>query len=187
MSFQTRLEALASAIGADIKSDRGRLTALESAVNAPAIQGTLSNATLITETVIASFALPANHLVAGTMLNLRMLGQVSANATLTYRLRIGPSGVITDPLVASFVASAAGVANAYSSADMLVRCLTDGASGTIIAGGQAQLAGAVVGPVTAAFSAATVNTMQPRTLVLTLAQSALQTFTTRAATLGKVV
>lgn len=178
MSLQTRLDSLISAIGADIKS-------LRTAVSSWA--ATLTNATTATETVVAQFTLAANDLVAGSQLNLRSLGQVSGNATLTYKVRMGTAGTTADPVLVTFATSAAGVANAHTSTNIHIVCLTAGTSGTVTAGGQAMLASAILGPVTAAFAAATVNTTVAQKVSLTATLSAAQTLTSRAAVLRRFI
>ena len=57
---------------------------------------------------------------------------------------------------------------------------------TATASGQVQLANAVVGPVTGAFAAATINLTVANKLTVTVTQSLAQTFTTRAASVGWV-
>jgi hypothetical protein len=152
------------------------------------ISPTLANATTVTETVVASFALPAGFLTAGALLNLWFFGQVSSTATVTYRLRLGTAGLITDALLIAFAASAAGVANAHTSVDGIVSCLTAGAAGTATAGGQAMLASGLIGPATAAFAAAAVNTTVAQKLSLTAQLSAAaNTLTARGGALQKLV
>lgn len=148
------------------------------------IAATLTNATLVTETVVANFAIPANHLAAGSVLNVRLGGQVSAAATLIYRIRFGTMGTIVDPLVIQFATTAAGVANAHTSMDALVSALT---ATTLTAHGQAQLVGATVGPTTGAFAPATVNLTVANRLLVTVQQSVAQTFTTRTGALSKII
>lgn len=151
------------------------------------IVGTVANDAVATvETVIASFSLPINYLAAGTMLNLHFLGQVSSTATLTFKVRCGTTGTITDALLATFTTSAAGVANQHVSGDILVTCLTSGTTGTSTAGGTIISGTATLPPVVAAFAAATVNTTVVNILTVTLVQSALQTYTSRAAALDRV-
>lgn len=145
---------------------------------------TLSNATGTGETVIAQWALSAGFLAAGRNLRLSAFGQVSSTATLTYRLRIGTAGTTADALVATFATTGAGTANDWTTVEMLIACLTAGASGTATAAGRATLASALVGIATAAYSAATIDTTAALKVSLTVQQSSAQTHTTRAAMLS---
>jgi hypothetical protein len=156
--------------------------------NAVGLLPTLANATTITETVVASFTLPASFLAAGSLLNVWFFGQVSSTATVIYRVRLGTLGTIADALAIQFATSAAGVANAHTSVDTIVACLTAGAAGTATASGQAMLASGVLGPATAAFAAATVNTTLALKLSITAQLSAASnTLTARGGALQKLV
>lgn len=151
------------------------------------IQGAVANDTVATvETVVASFSLPVNYL-PGAMLNIHMLGQVSSTATLTFRVRCGTTGTITDALLATFTTSAAGVANQHVSADILVAGLSAGVSGTATAGGKIMFGTTELPPAVGVFAAATVNTTVANILTVTLVQSALQTYTSRAAALDRII
>ena len=142
----------------------------------------LTNNTVATvETVVASWSVPANALAAGDSLNLEAIGQVSSTATLAWKIRMGTTGLITDALLCTFTTSAAGAANAYNHLIALVAILT---STTATANGSTRLAGAEVGMITAAFAAATVNLTVANFITVTLVQSAVQTYTSRAAKLN---
>jgi hypothetical protein len=151
------------------------------------LAATLANATTVAETVIATYNLPANFLVAGSVLDLRVAGQVSSTGTLIFKIRCGTAGLITDALVATFATSAAGVANAWARMQAEATCLTAGTSGTVQASGLASLANGVVGVATAAFASATVNTTVAQKLTVTVTQSAIQTFTTRLGVLERMI
>lgn len=148
---------------------------------------TLTNDTVATtETVVASFTLPPNFLSAGANFNLRLQGQVSSTATLTFRVRIGAAGSSADALIAAFPTSAAGVANNFVQGDLQLFCLTDGATGTVSGNGVIKFQAADLVPAAAAFAAASVDTTQQRILTVTLVQSAAQTYTSRAASLTRI-
>lgn len=142
-----------------------------------------NNAVATTETVVARWPLAANFLAAGGWLDGKFAGQVNGAATLTFRLRIGAAGTAADALAATFVTSAAGVANQYVFGEFLLTCLTAGVSGTATAAGFVQFGGADLGLVTAAFAAAALNTTTALFVSLTLVQSVAQTYTSRAASL----
>lgn len=151
-------------------------------LNSPFGAPTLTNNTVATtETVVARWSIPANALANGDELDLRLIGQVSSTATLTFRIRFGTAGTTADALLGAFVVSAAGVANAHHLLEALVAMLS---ATTATATGSSQLASGVVGLVTAAFAAATVNLTVANFLSITLVQSAAQTYTSRAAKLS---
>lgn len=142
---------------------------------------TLTNDTVATtETVVARWSIAANALANGDELDLRLIGQVSGTATLTYRIRFGTAGTTADALLCTFAVSAAGVANAHHLLEALVAILS---TTTATATGSSQLASGVVGLVTAAFAAATVNLTVANFLSVTLVQSVAQTYTSRVAKL----
>lgn len=142
---------------------------------------TLANATLITETIIASWDLPANTVAVQDMLQVRAFGQCGGTGTLIFRLRLGTAGAITDPLLVQFATSAAGANNAHWSVNALVATLT---STTAAGAGAVQLVNALLGPATAAFAAAAVNLTVANKLSLTVQQSVAATLVTRAASIG---
>lgn len=151
------------------------------------IAGVLANNTVATtEIIVASFSVPAAYLAAGSLLEVDVLGQVSAAATLTYRVRVGTAGTTADAVAITFTTTAAGVANAHTRVKAILSCLTAGAAGTVTGNGQAQLVSAVVGAATAAFAATTVNTTVALKVTVTLVQSVAQTHTTRVGLLRKV-
>ena len=142
---------------------------------------TLTNNTVATtETVVARFPIAANLPAALDNYNLALAGQVSGTATLTFRIRFGTTGTISDALLCTFTTSAAGVANAYHYLDAVVSVLT---ATTATATGVSTLGAGVVGNATAAYAAATVNLSVANFLSVTLVQSAVQTYTARAASL----
>lgn len=144
-----------------------------------------NNAVATTESVVARWALPANLLSAGANLVGAIAGQVSGAATLTFRVRIGTTGTVADALAATFVTSAAGVANQHLYGNLLVSCLTAGVSGTTTVAGCIQFGALNLAVATGGFAAATVNTTVAQFVSLTLVQSAVQTYTSRAATLSR--
>lgn len=149
------------------------------------VPGALANTTVTGETVVATFSLPANALVAGSLWEVVLLGQVSSTATLTWRVRIGTAGTTADATALTFATTAAGVANAYTMVSARLACLTTGTTGTLTASGQAQLASGVVGPATAAYAATSVNTTVALKVTITVTQSTAQTHTTRVGVLAK--
>lgn len=163
--------------GALHKATAGQIAQL---VSAPFGAATRTNSTVTGETVVAQWPIAANRPVALDNYDLSMAGQVSGTATLTFRIRFGPAGTTADALLATFTVSAAGVANAYHFLEAMVSILS---STTATATGSSQLAAGVVGNATAAFVAATVNLTVANFLSVTLAQSAAQTYTSRAAKL----
>lgn len=142
-----------------------------------------NNLVATTETVVASWALPANYLSARQVLGLAFIGQVSSTATLTFRVRIGTAGTTADALAGTFATSAAGVANAHVLGDIYIAVLT---AATATASGQVQLANATLGLLTAAFAAATIAPASALFVSLTLVQSVAQTYTSREAVLSRL-
>lgn len=187
MSLAQRVSDLATRTASEIKSLRA---SAYSATNPPPgivapVAGVLANHAATAETVIATFSIPAGYLVAGGMLELDMLGQVSSTATLTYRVRIGTAGTTADAQVAIFGATA-GAANAHTRVSALIACLTAGTAGTATGGGSAAVASANLGIQSAAFAAAAINTTVALKVTVTLVQSVAQTHTTRVGVLRKV-
>lgn len=143
-----------------------------------------NNLVATTETIVARWALPANYLTAGAFLDMEFMGQVSSTATLAFKVRIGTAGTIADALAATFVTSAAGVANAYVSGNINLAVLT---ATTFTASGEILLANATVGLVPAAFAAATIAPASALFVSFTLVQSIAQTYTSRAASMQREV
>lgn len=142
---------------------------------------TLTNNTVATtEAIVARWSIAANNIASLDNLNLTLAGQVSSTATLTFRIRFGTAGTTADALLCTFVVSAAGVANAHHLLEAMVSVLS---ATTATATGSSRLAAGVVGLVTAAFAAATVNLTVANFLSVTLVQSVAQTYTSRAAKL----
>lgn len=158
-------------------SDVATMEKLSSPFGAPTLT---NNAVATTETVVARWGITANALANGDELGLRLIGQVSSTATLTFRIRFGTTGTVADALLCTFATSAAGVANAHHLMEALVAILS---TTTATATGSSQLAAGVVGNATAAFAAATVNLTVANFLSITLVQSVAQTYTSRAAIL----
>ena len=150
---------------------------------APPASVLTNNTVATTETVVAQWALSAGYLTPRQVLNLNFLGQVSSTATLIFRVRIGTAGTVADALACTFATSAAGVANAHVSGDIVIAVLT---ATTATASGDVQLANAVLGPLAAAFAAATITPASALFISLTLVQSALQTYTSREAVLTRL-
>lgn len=161
----------------------GKLQAQINALSRAAIFSapTLTNNTVATtETIVARCSVAANGLVVGDELILKLAGQVSSTATLTFRVRMGTAGTTADALLSTFTVSAAGVANAYHYLDAMIAILS---ATTATAIGTSQLAAGSVGNATAAFAAATVNLTMANFVSVSLVQSIAQTYTSRAAIL----
>lgn len=161
----------------------GKLQAQINALSRAAIFSapTLTNNTVATtETIVARWSVAANGLVVGDELILKLAGQVSSTATLTFRVRMGTAGTTADALLSTFTVSAAGVANAYHYLDAMIGILS---ATTATATGMSQLAAGSVGNVTAAFAAATVNLTVANFISVSLVQSIAQTYTSRIAIL----
>ncbi len=161
----------------------GKLQAQINALSRAAIFSapTLTNNTVATtETIVARCSVAANGLVVGDELILKLAGQVSSTATLTFRVRMGTAGTTADALLSTFTVSAAGVANAYHYLDAMIAILS---ATTATAIGTSQLAAGSVGNVTAAFAAATVNLTVANFISVSLVQSIAQTYTSRIAIL----
>lgn len=141
----------------------------------------IANSAVTAETVLATWDIPANTLGVADLLQVRAFGQVSSTATLSFRVRFGTAGTTADALVATFSTTGAGAANQHWSTNILVATLT---STTMTGSGQVQLNNLVLGPTVAAFAAATMNLAVANKLSLTVTQSAAQTCTTRAASIG---
>lgn len=138
----------------------------------------LANATTTTETVVARFAIPANFLVAGDSIRVRVLHQSAGTGTLIYRARIGAAGTIADGLLAQLTTSAAQVANAQGTADFVVYFPnTTTATGSGFAIQQA----AALGTVTGAGANVTISNAAAVQLSITVQCSAAAANVTRGA------
>ena len=141
-----------------------------------------NNLVATTETVVASWAIPANSLAPKDDLDLNLHGEVSSTATLVFRLRMGTTGTPSDALLGQFVTSAAGAASARCYLEALVSILT---STTATGVGRSQLGSGSVGISTATFAAAAINLTVANFITVTLVQSIAQTYTSRAGALKK--
>ena len=175
--------ALTAARTLTLPDASGTLALTSQLLAAPPASTLTSNLVATTETVVASWALPANYLSARQVLGLAFIGQVSSTATLTFRVRIGTAGTTADALAGTFATSAAGVANAHVLGDIYIAVLT---AATATASGQVQLANATLGLLTAAFAAATIAPASALFVSLTLVQSVAQTYTSREAVLSRL-
>ena len=146
------------------------------------INAALTNSTVTGETVVASFAMPVNYLEQDDLL-VKLLAQVSATATLTFRLRLGTTGTLADALLGQFSTTAAGVANGRVTGNILVANV---GTNQYAVGGNMHLGNGVVGIAAAAFAAVTINPAVANVLTVTVVQSAAQTYTSRFAALIKL-
>lgn len=141
-----------------------------------------NNLVATTETVVASWAIPANRLVAGDNLDFSLNGQISSTASLAFKIHFGTAGTIADATVATFTTTGANAANQYSWLQGMVSVLS---ATTMTASGFLQINSGFIYPInTAAFAAATVNLAVANILTVTLVQSIAQTYTSRAAKLS---
>ena len=140
-----------------------------------------NNAVATTETIVAQWSVAALALVAGDVLNIGNMGQVSSTATLTFRIRMGTAGTTADPLLCTFSTTAAGVVNGHQSLDALIAILS---ATTATASGDVRLGNGRLGLSAAAFAAAAVNLTVANFISITLVQSIAQTYTSRAAMLS---
>jgi hypothetical protein len=119
---------------------------------------TLANPTTTTETVVASWTLPANFLSP----NMAMLANASllsaGTGTVIWRLRIGATGTTANTLVTQLTTSAAQVANARGT--VFFNIYTPSAN-TINASGHAIMQNAILGHVTGGVVNATVVPTAP--------------------------
>lgn len=143
---------------------------------------TLTNNTVATtESVVARWAVAANSAAANDNYDITQSGQVSGLATLTFRVRFGTTGTVSDALLCTFTVSGAGVVNAYHYLLATVTFLT---ATTATCNGITTLNGTSTGVAMAAFAAAAVNLTVANFLSVTLVQSVAQTYTSRAAKLS---
>lgn len=146
------------------------------------IKAALTNSIVTGETVVASFAMPVNYLEQDDLL-VKLLAQVSATATLTFRLRLGQAGTVADALLGQFATTAAGVVNGRVTGNILVANV---GTNQYAAGGNMHLGNGVVGIAAAAFAAVTIDPAVANVLTVTVVQSAAQTYTSRFAALIKL-
>lgn len=143
-----------------------------------------------TETIIATYSIPANDMVAGAVYKITAWGTagVTGTPTLTYRARMG--GVAGTTLGTCAVTAAGTVANKVWRMEIYVVCLTTGGSGTafgnlsLFSGLNATTANPATNPthIMDGGSAITVNTTTSQDLVITSqwsASSASNTITSR--------
>jgi len=134
--------------------------------SSPAIAA--SAAITTTETVVHQLTVPANGLLVGTTLRCKVVGTVSAAATVTFKLHLGTLGTTGDALVATVAAAAAAAGGVDGELCLTVRAV--GSSGSVIAAGR--ITAAAVSGTIAAPAAVTVNTTNQLILSLTLTASA---------------
>lgn len=102
-----------------------------------------------TETVVASYSMPANAMAAGTTFRIRAYGRITSGATpgsSIFRCRIGTTTLTGNIPATLTIANAALVTNAPFVLDILVTVRTAGAGGTVI--GNVSVNGGVVGAFT---------------------------------------
>lgn len=130
---------------------------------------TLTNATatLTTEQLVARWAIPANYISAGMGFNIHLTTQTAAASLLTFRVRVGAAGTTADSLVATFTATAAQAANAYQN---VIATLFANSGTTIRGAGFVVAQAAVLGTVTGANAAATINPAATVFVSVTLAE-----------------
>ena len=159
------------------------------------VSTTVANTT--TETVIATYTIPANDMVAGATYKITAWGTagVTGTPTITYKARIG--GVAGSALGTTAFTASSGVTGKVWKSEIYLVCLTTGASGTVFANLHSTTGITVAGgnpvatPGTAmdGGSAVTVDTTASKDLVLTVtwgAASASNTCTARGYTAERV-
>jgi hypothetical protein len=144
----------------------------------PSTSTTVANTT--TETVIATYNIPANDMIAGAVYKITAWGTagVTGTPTLAYKARHG--GVAGSLLATCTFTASSGVTNKVWKAELYVVCLTTGASGTVFGNLDCANGVAVAGanPVTNPTvimdggSALTVDTTASKDLVITTTWSA---------------
>ena len=144
---------------------------------------TLTNATAVTETVIARWAVPANYVNAGDAFHLKSAVQAGGTGTLIFRVRVGATGTVTDAVAITNTTSAAQAANAQVATDHLLYFTANGATGSVRGNGFVIAQAAVLGTPTAANTAVTVNTTAQFFVSLTVVQSVAATLTPLGAAL----
>jgi hypothetical protein len=141
----------------------------------------LANATTITETVIARWALPANYLQAGDSFLANVGFQCAGAGTVILKARAGAAGTIADTLLETLTTSVAQVANAKGVAGFSFYA----PSNTVLqATGWAMLQNATLGGLAAAPLTATVVPSAPIFLSITATYSVAAANTTRSAILN---
>lgn len=144
----------------------------------PGLTLVLGNATSVTETVVARWAIPANAIEAGDGIDFRVALQSAGNATVIWRLRVGANGTTADTLIAQCTTSAAQAANAQGNYQGHVYFpSTTQAQGS----GFAIMQAAVLGTTTAAGVTATIVPTNIVYVNVTVQLSAAQSSVTRAA------
>lgn len=133
--------------------------------------------------LFVSNGIPANTLVAGSLLRCRLAGVPSSTGTQTFKLHIGTAGTVSDvAVVTSATTAGAAGANRWVDVDFMVVIRTNGSSGTAIGSmdGGAQSSTATVMPAVVAPATVTVDTTQINFLTVSCACS-VGTFTSELA------
>lgn len=149
------------------------------------INATLTPTGGTTETVVASWALPANFLANGSLCSILMAAQVTGTANVTVRVRIGPLGTTADPLALQWATSGAGGANQHLILDAQL-AMTSATQAW--ASGRAGLNNATIAALAGAFAPATVDPTVPLRVSVTIVLSAANpVWSPRYAVLDKIV
>jgi hypothetical protein len=104
-----------------------------------------------TETVVASYSMPAGYMAAGTTFRIKAFGRLTSGATAgssIFRCRIGTTTLTGNVAASLTIANLALTTNAPFVVDMLVTVRTAGSSGTVV--GNVSALGGVVGAFTVA-------------------------------------
>ena len=106
------------------------------------------------ETKLFNLLIPANSAVIGSTYRIRMIGNSSGTGTLTFRVRVGANGTISDNQVWISTTSAAQVANARAGIDVLVttRSTTSAFADGVAHAGAVVLPTLIASPATAAIN-----------------------------------
>jgi len=136
-----------------------------------------SNATTITETVIARWGIPASSITSLSSILARARFQAGGTATSIWRLRIGATGTITDTLLSQCTTSVAQVANSQGSAEFIVEFPT---TTSAIGSGFAIMQNAVLGTTTGVGATATIIPTAIVYISVTMQLSAINSSITKA-------
>jgi hypothetical protein len=91
--------------------------------------------------IFPTIAFPANYFKVGKMLHLRARGIWAATATPTYTFRLQNTVGTVVTLVTSAAITVSALTNQMWEVDIQVQCRSEGTSGTLLAGGDINMAG----------------------------------------------
>lgn len=91
--------------------------------------------------IFPTIVLPANYLKTGRLLNLRARGIWAATATPTYTFRLQSTVGTVVTVVTSAAVTVSALTNQMWEIDIQVQCRSEGTTGTVLAGGDLNMAG----------------------------------------------